>query len=214
MDLASSFSLRLLFLAFLYLAVQKTRASLQYWRLMKRYTCGRPRQYHHKDPIFGLDLYRKTVATKAKGDYRHTLQGFFHRYGKTFEAHVFGQTVIYTSDVENIQAINTTEFENFGVEGIRKQANASWIGEGVFVSDGDIWKHARKVVMPIFARKQIADLKRFGEHLERMMELVPRNGETVDLRPLLRRLVSWCDVFVTEYSSSTLKRESIEDAGR
>lgn len=190
MAFISSIGLRLLCLALLYFATKKVIASLQYWRLTKHHNCSRPQQYRHKDPIFGLDLYRKTVASRAKGDYKNTLQNFFRRYGKTFEAHIFGETVIYTSEVENIQAINTSEFENFGVEGIRKQANASWIGEGIFVSDGEVWKYARKVVMPIFARKQVADLKGFGEHLEKMMELVPGDGEMVDLRPLLRRLVS------------------------
>ena len=53
--------------------------------------------------------------------------------------------------------------------------------------------------MPIFARKQVADLEGFGKHLERMMMLVPGNGKTVDLRPLLRRLVSWTADFLTGY---------------
>ena len=190
MAFASSISLRLLCLALLYFAFRKIIARLQYQWSMKGHQCSRPRQYYHRDPIFGLDLYRKTVTSKSKGDYKNMLQSFFRHYGKTFESHVLGQTVIYTSEVENIQAINTTEFENFGVEGIRRQANASWIGEGVFVSDGEVWKHARKIVLPIFGRKQIADLTGFGEHLERMMKLIPADGATVDLRPLLKRLVS------------------------
>ena len=43
--------------------------------------------------------------------------------------------------------------------------------------------------MPIFARRQISDLRGFELHLERLMGLLPEDGETLDLRPLLRRLV-------------------------
>ncbi len=157
---------------------------------MKRYKCSRPKKYGHKDPFFRLDLYRKTIASRAKGDDKNTLQSFFERYGKTFEAYIFGATIIYTSEVENIQAVNTIGFENFGVEGIRKQANASWIGDGVFVFDGEIRKYARKVLLPILARRQIADLRGFEVRLERMMDFVLGIGMMVDLKPLLRRLVS------------------------
>lgn len=194
MTSVSSITFQFLSLVLLYFIFKKAVAHLQYRRSMKRHNCSRPRQYHHKDPIFGIDLYRRNAASKSKGDFGKTLQGYFREYTNTFEAHVFGETIIYTCEVENIQAINTTEFGSFGVEGIRRQPNASWIGEGVFVSDGEVWKHARKVVMPIFARKQVADLESFGVHLEQLMQLLPKDGSMVDLRPLFRRLVS-SDVF-------------------
>lgn len=196
MAFLAGLSLRLLGLAFLYFAIRKLFSYRRYSREMKRRDCSPLTFYRHKDPFFGSDLYRKTVKSKANGDYKDTLQGFYQQYGKTFQANVFGETVIYTSDMENIQAINTTQFDNFGVEGIRRQANANWVGEGVFVSDGATWKHARKLVMPIFARAHIADLSGFSKHLNRMLDLIPRNGETVDLRPLFRRLVSFTDLYV------------------
>lgn len=191
MALLSSISFQLLCLVLLYFGLKIAIARLRYERSMERHNCSRPRQYRHKDPIFGIDLYRKNVASKSRGDFKNTLQEYFRQNTNTFEAHVFGETIIYTCEVENIQAINTTDFGNFGVEGIRRQPNASWIGEGVFVSDGEVWKHARKVVMPIFARKQVADLESFGVHLGQLMQLIPNDGTMTDLRPLFRRLVSF-----------------------
>ena len=61
----------------------------------------------------------------------------------------------------------------------------------MFVSDGAVWKHARILVMPIFARHMLQIFQASRCILNRMLELVPRNGETVDLRPLFRRLVSY-----------------------
>lgn len=117
------------------------------------------------------------------------LQDLYHIYGKTFQARFLGVDVIYTCDPQNIQAINTTEFNNFHVNPLRRPINADWVGEGIFVSDGHDWKQARKIIMPVFARAHVADLSTFRVHLDRMMLLLPGNWETVDLRPLFQRLV-------------------------
>ena len=119
------------------------------------------------------------------------LQDLYHTYGKTFQARFLGVDVIYTCDPPppTIQAINTTEFTRFRVNPLRRPINADWVGEGVFVSDGHDWKQARKIIMPVFARAHVADLSVFRVHLDRMIDLLPGDWETVDLRPLFRRLV-------------------------
>ena len=89
-----------------------------------------------------------------------------------------------------MQVINTTEFNNFFVSPLRRPANDNWAGEGIFVSDGHDWKQARKIIMPILAREHVTDLSSgFKVHLDRMLKLIPRARETVDVRPLFRRLV-------------------------
>ena len=137
----------------------------------------------------GYDLYRKTVKARAEGRLMKMLQSHYQKYGKTFQAKFLGVDVLYTSDPQNIQAINTTEFDNFLVNPLRRPANDDWVGEGIFVSDGQDWKQARKIIMPIFARAHVADLSGFKVHLDRMLQLLPEAGETVDLKPLFRRLV-------------------------
>lgn len=126
------------------------------------------------------------------------LQDLYHKHGKTFQARFLGADVIYTSDPQNIQVMNTAEFNNFLVSPLRRPANDNWVGEGIFVSDGQDWKQARKIIMPIFAREHVADLSGFKVHLDRMLQLIPRTGETVDLRPLFRRLVCW--IFCSDLS--------------
>lgn len=143
------------------------------------------------DPFMGYDLYQKTNKARAEGRLMRVLQDLYRKYGKTFQAKFLGVDVIYTSDPRNIQAINTTEFNNFLVSPLRRPANDDWVGEGIFVSDGHDWKQARKIVMPVFAREHVTDLSGFKVHLDRMLQLIPRAGETVDLRPLFRRLVCW-----------------------
>jgi cytochrome P450 len=137
----------------------------------------------------GYDHYRETVKARVEGRLIRVLQLLYHKYGKTFQAIFLGVDVIYTSDPVNIQAINTTEFNSFHVSPLRRPANGDWVGEGIFVSDGHVWKQARKIIMPIFRREHAADLSRLKVHVDRMFELLPGSGETVDLRPLFRRLV-------------------------
>ena len=74
--------------------------------------------------------------------------------------------LFYTSEVETVHAITITELVYFGAKDIRQQVNATAVGKGVSVSDVEIWKHARKVVMQIFARKRTANLDLFGVSLE------------------------------------------------
>lgn len=98
--------------------------------------------------------------------------------------------MIFAMDPVNMQAVHTTEFTNFGAEPIRKPVNKGWMGDGIFVSDGPKWKHSRALLKPLSGKAQVANLSNFDVHLERLLDLIPRDATTVDLQPLVRRLVS------------------------
>ena len=55
-------------------------------------------------------------------------------------------------------------------------------------TDGAYWKHSRSMVIPGFARTQVADLASFGVHVTNFLDNVPKDGSTVDLQPLFDRL--------------------------
>jgi hypothetical protein len=46
------------------------------------------------------------------------------------------------------------------------------------------------MIKPIFTKAEISDLDQFASFADRFMELLPANGDTVDIQPLLHRLVS------------------------
>lgn len=100
--------------------------------------------------------------------------------------------MIFAMDPVNMQAVHTTESTNFGAEPIRKPVNKGWMGDGIFVSVGPKWKHSRELLKPLSgkAQAQVAKLSNFDVHLERLLDLIPRDATTVDLQPLVRRLVS------------------------
>jgi hypothetical protein len=57
--------------------------------------------------------------------------------------------------------------------------------------DGPFWDHSRALIRPTFTRANVANLPAFEVHFQRFLRLLPKDGDTVDLKPLLYRLVSY-----------------------
>ena len=65
-----------------------------------------------------------------------------------------------------------------------------FMGRGIYTTDGPFWEHSRALVKPIFTRAQFADLETLEHYLKQMMDLIPGDGSSVDILPLLSKLVS------------------------
>ena len=63
-------------------------------------------------------------------------------------------------------------------------------GKGIMCTDGETWKHSRNLIKPTFANKQITDLYPVAHatHVQKFLDLIPRDGSIVDLQPLFGRL--------------------------
>lgn len=100
---------------------------------------------------------------------------------------ILDYTVIVTRDPENVKAVFSAGAD-FDISAIRASAFMPLLGQGIFTSRGERWKHSRALVRPQFAREQIADLELEETHVRAMMRklLVGENGwtEKVDLQPL------------------------------
>lgn len=169
-----------------FIAIQK----LMFARKLQRLHCTSPPRYPQKIPYLGLDLSNILGKSRQEGALFSKMQQLFRQYGKTFQATLWGQTIVYTIDAANIQFVHTRNFKNFAVEPIRKTVNQGWMGDGIFVSDGPIWKHSRTLLKPYFSKDQFADLSSFDVHVQRLLAIVPQNEITVDLQPVFQRLVS------------------------
>ena len=149
-----------------------------------------PPSYPHADPIFGIDLfllYKKAFQDRNFLDLNWRL---FEQYGKTFQANRLGVRVIKTMDPNITKYVHATYFDHFGVERIRSGAEYLW-GDGITVVEGEKWATRRRLLKPSFDVVHVANLENrsLGKHIARLMDLIPRDGSTVDLMPLFRRLV-------------------------
>jgi cytochrome P450 len=141
------------------------------------------------DPILGFDIFIKIRKADLAGHVSEAYRGLHQKYGPTFMMKSI-QTQLQTSSPENIQAICTSQFDDFGIGPMRGDIGAPFLGRGIFTEDGDFWKHSRSLVKPTFSRSEIADLDNFERHVARFISLIPKDGVTFDMLALAKKLVS------------------------
>ena len=141
------------------------------------------------DRIFGIDLFISITKAEIAGHKSEAFRSLHKVHGRTFEMKALGGVQIQTSQAEIIQTICTSAFDDWGVEPMRGNAGAPFLDRGIFTDDGPIWKHSRGLVRPTFSRAEIADLENFERYSRRFLALLPSDGTTFDLLPLVKRLV-------------------------
>lgn len=141
------------------------------------------------DPIFSLDTFISIRKADFAGRRSEAYRKLHKVYGRTFLMKPLGVSELQTSHPENIQAICTSHFNDFGVGPMRGTIGAPFLGRGIFTEDGEFWKHSRGLIRPTFARGEISDLVNFERHVARLLALIPRDGSTFDLMPLVKKMV-------------------------
>ncbi len=134
--------------------------------------------------------YRLLMAIRAKYKAKKLLEEQTSRYaelGNTWTASALGSSFIMTIEPENIKTILASKFDDFGLGG-RPQNFSPLLTGGIFVTDGEPWKHSRALVRPAFTRNQVADLESFESHTQELIAKIPKDGSTIDLGPLFYRL--------------------------
>jgi cytochrome P450 len=81
--------------------------------------------------------------------------------------------------------------KDWGVESFRLPAMGRLCGRGFLTTDGKTWEHSRALLKPSFTKQIISDLSRFEVVVEKVLNQLPTDGETVDLAPVLNELVSY-----------------------
>jgi hypothetical protein len=131
----------LLFLAVFFIAYRLYRA--QSLRLKAvRHGCLPAPRYHHKDPVFGLDIFLRTGDAMAKNCILDEQQRRYDIYGPTFEALNFGSRAIYSVQKENIQAVWSKNAADWGIQPLRLHSMQTFAGIGFITTDGPQWKQS------------------------------------------------------------------------
>jgi hypothetical protein len=139
-------------------------------------------------PNINLDDINRTTALNYT--FLDTTTQLFNEHGKTYKTVRGGRVFIRTCDPEVSKVVLSTQFEKFGLQPIRYEGGKSFFGNGMLVTDGAQWKTSRRLIRPTFDVAHIANLDRLGPFVDRFMRLLPRDGSTINLLPLLKRLVS------------------------
>ncbi|KAF8585531.1 cytochrome P450 [Ramaria rubella] len=128
----------------------------------------------------GLDLLQAIMDSFADGYFGDIWEEWRQQHGPIFNIRAFWEDL----------AMLVTEFDKFEKGEFFKWYNQSVLGDGVFNSDGDMWKFHRGMTRPFFARDRVTDFETFNTHAEvvisRMKERFAR-GEAVDFQDIMSR---------------------------
>jgi cytochrome P450 len=108
----------------------------------------------------------------------------------TVRVPILDYELLVTRDPENVRAMLSTQSQDYDISAMRSNAFMPLLGEGVFTSRGQQWKHSRALVRPQFQRDEIANLEFIERHLRSLLVVLShkhrKDGwtEIVDLQPL------------------------------
>lgn len=157
--------------------------------LKRQHGCLPPKKLVFWDPILGLDH----VIGNFKAYSQHALlerwmRGVTRHGTHTIRMKILGQNVFLTDDPENVKSMLATNFDHWSLGRSRIEQMSAYLGMGIFTTEGAAWKHSREMLRPCFERSQVADISIMKKHTDRLINLIPKDGSTVDLQPLFHQL--------------------------
>ena len=122
----------------------------------------------------------------------------------TAEVEVLGERFLFTDDPVNVQALLSTQFNDFGINlVIRTVINQltkplgkgepfyrdwfDFLGDSIFTTDSKQWHASRVLLRPLFLKTKLTELDIFESHVRKLINLLPRTSETVDVCDLFFR---------------------------
>ncbi|GAW18019.1 hypothetical protein ANO14919_074880 [Xylariales sp. No.14919] len=158
-------------------------------RRRRQLHCGKIPSRSQWDPIFGLDLAWSQWKALKQQTFLSWLQGMHEGQPKTFKVKFLGKRQIFTKDPENLKHMVAVVNKNFGISPLRRYKNIGYpfADKGVNTTDGEDWAFSRFLIKPFFYREVYTDVERIRRYTDEMFTLLPPDGETFNMQPLLQR---------------------------
>ncbi|EKD19071.1 hypothetical protein MBM_02308 [Drepanopeziza brunnea f. sp. 'multigermtubi' MB_m1] len=167
------------------------------WRRLrqwgKQYGCGEAPKQLNKLP-WGVEKVWFMINNIKGLDFLEYIRGrYVNMQCYTYRIHgLFFNSMVTTSDPENIQAILATKFPDYDLGPARNDAFYELLGNGIFTAEGKSWSHFRQQLRPQFTRDQVSDLEAAEHHLNVLFKALPEENasgwvENADWLPLLYR---------------------------
>ncbi|KAL1683215.1 cytochrome P450 [Schizophyllum commune] len=140
---------------------------------------------------WGLDNLAIVRRGMKEDSFVGVLQGWFKQMGTTtFRVNILGDDQIVTTEPEHVKAILATKFEDFDKGPVTGDAFYSLLGDGVFSTDGDMWKFHRSMTRPFFNKERISDFANFDRHADAILRQAKARiaeGFPVDFQDMVAR---------------------------
>ncbi|KAI0314117.1 cytochrome P450, partial [Amylostereum chailletii] len=151
----------------------------------------------------GLDLLAEMrKMEKRKAYISERIATWMDDLGQTIQIYTMFERRIATTEpayikanillnlLSSFSAVLSTEFTNFEKGKLAGSQLASILGDGVFNSDGDLWKFHRSMTRPFFSRDRISHFDIFNRHVDVALEHMKtrlREGYALDMQDLVSR---------------------------
>ncbi|KAI0392106.1 cytochrome P450 [Xylariaceae sp. FL0594] len=126
---------------------------------------------------FGIDIiYKQVKATMQYKNMESFLDALSVSPNYNAEGRLLGRRLIFTGDPENIKAILATQFSDYGKGEPFHREWKEFLGDSIFVTDGQVWHASRQLLRPQFSRERISDLHTFESHLDVLFKAIANGG--------------------------------------
>ncbi|KAL2870960.1 cytochrome P450 [Aspergillus lucknowensis] len=142
-------------------------------------------------------IYRSMQANKTDSDLEFWSSAIQNAKGapllednKTAELDAGISTrIIFTQDPENIKAILTGQFSDYGKGEDFHRDWREFLGDSIFVTDGEQWSASRHLIRPMFVRDRLVDTEIFEKHVQHLIPLLSgeKGSRVVDVTSLFFR---------------------------
>lgn len=165
------------------------RFFLQRWRqhrIVQKYGCKPMVEYPSAG--WGSDYTKEQEQAIRDGYFNASASEDFEKCGSsTFVRTTLDERMINTTEPLNHQAL-VTKLDDWHKE--PRPAIRAFSRDNVVLQNGHAWRRSRDLVNPLFSRVELSDTENFRIFVDRMIDLIPRDGSTIDMQPLIRKLVS------------------------
>ncbi|KAK3333000.1 cytochrome P450 monooxygenase [Cercophora scortea] len=164
--------------------------NIRYTLGRRKHGCPKMPHYKHLEPVLGLDFVWSMVRALREDRFlRFQRDLFASQKCKAFTATFMGARMVYTSESDNMKAMSTSQWHEFGVQPIRLGNGAAmpFTSHGVSTTDGKLWEYSRNLIKPYFDRSGYANLQRLEAHVDGLIRLFPTDGSAIDIQPLVKR---------------------------
>jgi len=140
-------------------------------------------------PLWGFDIIKGSMNHAKKSTTYYGWRDKCENVGYTFEMTLLLNRIIFTADPENLKALLTTQFTDFG-KGEKFHKNwYPFLGDSIFATDGEKWHNSRQLIRPQFIKDRVSDLHTFELHIQKMISIIRQaHGQTIDVQDLFFRL--------------------------
>ncbi|KAL7914427.1 cytochrome P450 [Trichoderma velutinum] len=124
---------------------------------------------------FRLPLGMDVAVTTAYALFTHSFLERVEKWlsavpGRTVDLRTFGVSMFVTDEPDNIRAIMSTNWSNFGKGDVARGVFGNMMGDAIFIIDGDIWHQTKDMLRPHVGVLRSNDLEITEMHVQNLFQ--------------------------------------------